>query len=113
VGWASLYGDMDDHDELERREQVVLLLDELSKQYLPGSVWLTEGNRKKIEPFMSKSEELCSEFSAEIEARGYHRVRRSMEKRLSKKLRPLERCAMVLTHRHVRGSDDTAPYTVT
>jgi hypothetical protein len=90
VGWASLYGDMDDHDELERREQVVLLLDELSKQYLPGSVWLTEGNRKKIEPFMSKSEELCSEFSAEIEARGYHRVRRSMEKRLSKKLRPLE-----------------------
>ena len=90
VGWASLYGDMDDPDELERRERVVLLLDEFSKQYLPRSVWISEGNRKKIENFQSKAEELCSEFSAEIEARGYHRVRRSMEKRVSKKLRPLK-----------------------
>lgn len=44
----------------------------------------------EIETFMSKSEELCSEFSAEIETRGYHRVRCSMEKHLSKKLRPLK-----------------------
>ena len=90
VGWASLYGDMDDPDERERRERVVLLLDEFSKQYLPRSVWLMEGNRKKIENYLSRAEELCSEFSAEIEARGYHRVRRSMEKRVSKKLRPLK-----------------------
>jgi hypothetical protein len=90
VGWASLYGDMDDPDELERRERVVLLLEEFSKQYLPRSVWISEGNRKKIENYLSKAEELCSEFSAEIEARGYHRVRRSMEKRVSKKLRPLK-----------------------
>ena len=90
VGWASLYGDGDDHDERERRERVVLLLDELSKQYLPRSVWLMEGNRKKIENFLSRAEELCSEFSTEIEERGYHRVRRSMEKRVSKKLRPLK-----------------------
>jgi len=81
---------MDDPDELERRERVVLLLDEFSKQYLPRSVWLMEANRKKIENYLSKAEELCSEFSAEIEARGYHRVRRSMEKRVSKKLRPIK-----------------------
>jgi hypothetical protein len=89
VGWASLYGDTDGTDELERRERVVHLLDEFSKQYLPRSMWLMESNRQKIETFISKAEELCSEFSAEIEARGYHRVRRSMEKRVSKKLRPL------------------------
>jgi hypothetical protein len=90
VGWASLYGDADDHDERERRARVVLLLDDLSKQYLPRSVWLMEGNRKKIENFVSRAEVLCSEFSAEIEEQGYHRVRRSMEKRVSKKLRPLK-----------------------
>lgn len=93
VGWASLYGDTDDPDELERRERVVHLLDEFSKQYLPRSMWLMETNRKQIETFISKAEELCSEFSAEIEARGYHRVRRSMEKRVSKKLRPLKTAA--------------------
>jgi len=90
VGWASLYGDVEDNDERERRERVVQLLDELSKRYLPRSVWLMEGNRKKVETYLARAEELCSEFSAEIEARGYHRVRRSMEKRVSKKLRPLK-----------------------
>ncbi len=90
VGWASLYGDIDDPDELERRERVIRLLDEFSKQYLPRSMWLTETNRKKIETFIGKAEELCSDFCAEIDARGYHRVRRSMEKRASKKQRPLE-----------------------
>ena len=90
VWWASLYGEVDDHYEKERREQVVGLLDELSNQYLPRSVWLTEASRKKIEAFVRRSEELCSEFSAEIEDRGYPRVRRSMERRVSKKLRPLK-----------------------
>jgi hypothetical protein len=90
VGWASLYGDIDDPDELERRERVIHLLDEFSKQYLPRSMWLAETNRKKIETFLGRADELCSEFSAEIDARGYHRVRRSMEKRVSKKLRPLK-----------------------
>lgn len=89
--WASLYGEVDDHDERERRERVVGLLDELSNQYLPRSVWLTEGCRKKIENYLQRAELLCSEFSAEIEEQGYPRVRRSMEKRVSKKLRPLKR----------------------
>jgi hypothetical protein len=90
VWWASLYGEVDDYYEKERRELVVGLLDELSNQYLPRSVWLTEGSRKKVENFLRMSEELCSEFSAEIEARGYPRVRHSMERRVSKKLRPLK-----------------------
>jgi predicted PurR-regulated permease PerM len=38
VGWSSMYGEMDDREELERRERVVGLLDDLSKQYLPRSV---------------------------------------------------------------------------
>jgi hypothetical protein len=91
VWWASLYGDVDDHYEKERRELVVGLHDELSNQYLPRSVWLTEGSRKKGGSFLRMSEELCSEFSAEIEARGYPRVRHSMEGQVvSKKLRPLK-----------------------
>jgi hypothetical protein len=91
VWWASLYGEVDDHYERERRELVVGLHNELSNQYLPRSVWLTEGSRKKVESFLKMSEELCSEFSAEIEARrGYPRVKHSMERRVSKKLRPLK-----------------------
>ena len=90
VMWASLYGEVDEHDERERRERVVGLLDEVSNQYLPRSMWLSEGSRKKIENFVRRSEELCSEFSAEIEEHGYPLVRRSMEKRVSKKLRPLK-----------------------
>jgi hypothetical protein len=90
VWWASLYGEVEDHYEKERREQVVRLLDELSNQYLPRSVWLTEGSRTKVENFVRRSEELCSEFSAEIEDKGYPRVKRSMERRVSKKLRPLK-----------------------
>ena len=90
VWWTSLYGDVDDHYEKEKRERVIDLLDELSNQYLPRSVWLTEGCRKKVETFVRRSEELCSEFSAEIEERGYPRVKRSMERRVSKQLRPLK-----------------------
>jgi len=90
VWWVSLYGDVDDLYERERRGQVVELLDELSNQYLPRSVWLTEDSRKKVENFVRRAEELCSEFSAEIEEQGYPLVRRSMERRVSKKLRPLK-----------------------
>ena len=90
VWWTSLHGEVDDEYERENRERVVELLDELSNQYLPRSVWLTESSRKKVENFVRMSEELCSEFSAEIEQRGYPRVRRSMERRVSKMLRPLK-----------------------
>jgi hypothetical protein len=89
VWWTSLHGEVDDHYEKERRELVVGLHDELSSQYLPRSLWLSEGSRKKVENFLRMSEELCSAFSAEVEERGYPRVKHSMERRVSKKLRPL------------------------
>jgi hypothetical protein len=60
------------------------------QQIFAAVLWLTEGSRKKVENFLSMSEELCSEFSAEIGERGYPRVRHSMERRVSKKLRPLK-----------------------
>jgi hypothetical protein len=91
VWWSSLYGDVEDHYKKERRERVVRLLDELSNQYLLRSVWLTDDSRKKVETFVRRSEELCAEFSAEIEERGYPRVKRSMERRVSKQLRPLKK----------------------
>lgn len=91
VAWASLYGDADEGDERERREQVVRLLEELSNGYLPRSLWLAEGTRKKIENFVETSGELCSEFSAEVEERGYEKVRSGMAKRVSKKLGALRK----------------------
>jgi hypothetical protein len=91
VAWASLYGEVDERYERERREHVVALLDELSNGYLPRSVWLTQGSRKKIENFVQRSEELCSEFCAQVEERGYEEVRSRMARRVSKKLGPLKK----------------------
>ncbi len=91
VAWASLYGDVEDRDEQERRDQVVELLDGLYNGYLPRSVWLTEANRKKMEGFVQRSEDFYSEFCAAIEERGYEKVRARMAKRVSKKLGPLKK----------------------
>ena len=91
VAWASLYGDVYDRDERERRQQVIELLDGLYNRYLPRSVWLTEGNRKKVEGFVQRSEELCSEFSEAIEERGYEKARSRMAKQVSKRLGPLKK----------------------
>ena len=88
VAWASLYGDVGERAE---RERVVRLLDELSNGYLPRSVWLTDGTRKKIENFVQRAGDLCSEFSADVETRGYEKVRASMARRVSKKLGALKK----------------------
>jgi len=88
VAWTSLYGDVDDGDE---RERVVELLEGLHNGYLPRSLWLTEANRKKVEGFVQRSEDLYSEFCAAIEERGYERARAGMAKRVSKKLGPLKK----------------------
>ena len=61
VWWTSLHREVDDDYERENRERVVDLLDELSNQYLPRSVWLTDDSRKKVETFVRRSEELCAE----------------------------------------------------
>jgi hypothetical protein len=47
VWWTSLYGEVNDHYERERRELVVGLHEELSNQYLPRSVWLSEGAARR------------------------------------------------------------------
>lgn len=91
VTWASLYGDFDARDERDRRERVSGLLDEFYSYYLPRSMWVGEGTRKKIENFIERSESLYSEFCADIEKRGYARVRIGMTKRISRKLGPLRR----------------------
>src|SRR4028119_621022 len=56
VAWASLYGDVEDRDERERRERVVELLDDLHNGYLPRSAWLTEANRQKMAGFGRRAE---------------------------------------------------------
>lgn len=91
VAWASLYGDVDDRDERDRRERVSRLSRELSNGYLARSMWLGEGTRKKVENFIEKSENLYSEFCADIEERGYARTRASMTARVSRKLGPLRK----------------------
>ena len=91
VAWASLYGDVDDRDERDRRDRVSRLSRELSNGYLARSMWLGEGTRKKIEAFIEKSENLYSEFCADVEKQGYTRTRASMAYRVSRKLGPLKR----------------------
>jgi len=91
VAWASLYGDVEGLAEQERRDQVAELLDELYNGYLPRSVWLTEANRKKMEGFVQRAEDLHSEFCTTIEERGYEKSRASMAKRVTKKLGPFKK----------------------
>jgi hypothetical protein len=91
VAWASLYGDVDDRDERDRRERVSRLSRELSNGYLARSMWLGEGTRKKVENFIEKSENLYSEFCADIEEQGYTRTRAGMTARVSRKLGPLRK----------------------
>jgi hypothetical protein len=91
VAWASLYGDVDDRDERDRRDQVSGLTRTLSNGYLARSMWLEEGTRRKIEAFIEKSENLYSEFCADVEKQGYTRTRASMATRVSRKLGPPKR----------------------
>jgi hypothetical protein len=87
VVWGSLYGDVDlRHEEERRREEVVGLLGEFPGQYLARSVWLEQGTRKKIDKFIEKSENLYSDFVADIVERGYSQTRATMAKRVSKEL---------------------------
>jgi hypothetical protein len=89
VLWSSLYGEVEDSEERERRELVEELLAGFSRSYLPRSMWLEEGTREKIEDFTEKSWELRSRFAAEVQERGYEEARAGMSRRVSKRLRPL------------------------
>ena len=87
VAWGSMYGGLEPRDEQElRREEVVRLLGEFPGQYLSRSVWLEQGTRKKIKRFIDKSEDLYSDFVAEIVDRGYAQTRDVMAARVSKEL---------------------------
>jgi hypothetical protein len=92
VAWGSLYGDVDLSREEERcREEVVGLLGEFSGHYLARSLWLEQGTRKRIDKFIEKSEDLYSDFVADIVVRGYARTRDIMANRVSRELGPLKR----------------------
>ena len=91
VLWASLYGDVYESEERERRGRVDELLDGFSKSYLPRSMWLTDETQDKIEDFTARSRELRAQLSAEIAERGYEKARARMARRVSKKLGPMRR----------------------
>ena len=91
IAWASLYGD--GHYEQEQRERVPALIDRLSNGYLARSMWLEPGARKKVEDFIEKSEILYSRFCADIEERGYTKVKKRMANRVSRQLRSARKVA--------------------
>jgi hypothetical protein len=91
IAWASLYGD--GHYEQEQRARIPALIDRLSNGYLARSMWLEPGARKKVEDFIEKSEDLYSRFCADIEERGYAKVKRSMANRVSRQLRSARKVA--------------------
>jgi hypothetical protein len=91
VAWGSLYGDVDVGEELDRRARVSALIGELTNGYAPRSLWLEKGTRKKIENFITKSDDLCSRFSAEVAENGYEYARPTITRRVSKELRSLRK----------------------
>jgi hypothetical protein len=91
IAWASLYGD--GHYEQEQRERVIALIDRLTNGYLARSMWLESATRKRIEVFIEKSEDLYSRFCADIEGRGYPKVKKSMANRVSRQLRSARKVA--------------------
>ncbi len=92
VWWGSLYEDADlPYEQERRREEIVGLLGEFSGSYLARSVWFEGGTRKKIERFIDKSEDLYSDFVADIVDRGYVRTRDAIAGRVSKELGPLRK----------------------
>ena len=105
VWWSSLYEDADLRYEQERRrEEVVGLLGEFPGQYLSRSVWLEQVTRKKIERFVEKSEDLYSDFVADIVDQGYVRTRDVMANRVSKELGPLRKEAEVSLESELAGT---------
>lgn len=92
IAWSSLYDAVDYQSEQEqRKEQVDRLLDEFRNLYLPQSVWMDRKDRKTIERFIEKCESLRSEFTDDIQERGYVEARAGMTDRVSGELGPLKK----------------------
>ena len=92
VAWGSLYGGPDLRHEQERsREEVVGLLSQVRGQYLARSMWVEPATRKKIDRFIQKSDDLYSDFVADIIERGYPQTRAAMANRVSRELGSLKK----------------------
>jgi hypothetical protein len=105
VWWSSLYEDADLRFEQERRrEEVGGMLGEFPGQFLSRSMWLEQGTRKKIKRFIEKSEDLYSEFVADIVDLGYTRTRDVMADRVSGELRPLKKEAEASLENELAGT---------
>ena len=102
---SSLYEDADlQYEQERRREEVGGLLGEFSGQYLSRSMWLEPGTRKKIKRFIDESEDLYSDFVADIVVRGYARSKDVMADRVSRELGPLKKEAEASLENELAGT---------
>jgi hypothetical protein len=105
VWWSSLYEDADLRFEQERRrEEIGGLLGEFPGQFLSRSMWLEQGTRRKIKRFIDKSEDLYSDFVADIVDLGYTRTRDVMADRVSGELGPLKKEAEASLENELAGT---------
>lgn len=91
IAWSSVYEAADGDEQERRREQVAASLANLSRGYLPRSMWLEPGTRKKIEAFIEEANALLDELSENVEKRGYGRARASIARRVTRELGPLRK----------------------
>ncbi len=91
ITWGSLYEVSNEEEQERRRERVSWSLDALHNRYLPRSMWLDPGTRKKIEAFMEKARTLLEELSEDVEDFGYARVRSDIARRVTRELGPLRK----------------------
>jgi hypothetical protein len=91
IAWGSLYEVANDEEQERRMEQVSRSLDDLYNRYLPRSMWLEPGTRKKIEAFAEKAETLLVELSESVEKRTYARARSDIARRVTRELGPLRK----------------------
>ena len=91
IAWGTLYDVHNRGEQARKREQVASSLDDLQNRYLPRSMWLEQGTRKKIEDYMEKARTLFEDLSKGVEDLGYARVRSDIVRRATKELGPLRR----------------------
>lgn len=91
IAWGSMYDVTDAEEQERRRERVSRSLADLSKQYLPRSMWFEPETRKKIEAFIGRAGELFEELARDVQARGYARARADIARRVTRELGPLRR----------------------
>ena len=91
ITWGSLYDVSDEVEQERQRDLVSWSLDNLRKRYLPRSMWLEAGTRKKIEAYIEGACTLFEELSRDVETNGYARVRANIVRRATRELGALRR----------------------